>query len=490
MPDHHPPEWGFKLVAHILPDTPPTSLPGEVLRVFRALKVLPDSFFIWHHLAPWQPNMPDFLVLHEDGRTLLVKVSSAAASQVTPAAQFLLLESERAPLGAAEARVLADFVGALKLPVGQMLETLVVFPNIPEAQVQAGRLERGAGDPAWAGKELLTPEAGDGWTRFLPAVKLDSIWVEKVRQRFTPEVVIPAEMTVRPPVERRMEAGLTDYLLDYNQEWAVKADLDLPEGGQALTDDFRLNIINGVAGSGKTLILLYRLRLLYHLYPKKRFLVLTHNRPLSHDMQGRFARLEGSLPENIEWRTFNGWCYHHWPQEPAWIEPLKLAARRRLVEEIWRLCLKDTPIPARMFESETDWLKDQIPMNRETYLTVDRRGRGFGLNTEQRGRVYDAILAYQKALETRHVLDWGDVPRRLWQYAESGKVTLPEYDVVLADEAQFFAPLWVRIIQKLLNPKTGHLFIVADPTQGFLGRGASWKSLGLNAHGRTHQLRR
>lgn len=48
----------------------------------------------------------------------------------------------------------------------------------------------------------------------------------------------------------------------------------------------------------------------------------------------------------------------------------------------------------------------------------------------------------------------------------------------------------VRILQKVLNPKNGHLFLVADPTQGFLGRGASWRSLGLEARGRTHQLRR
>ena len=91
-------------MAHILPDTPPLSLPGEVLRVFRALKALPDSFFIWHHLAPWQLNAPDFLVIMQDDRALLVKVSSAAASQAAPAAQFLLLESERAPLGKAEAQ--------------------------------------------------------------------------------------------------------------------------------------------------------------------------------------------------------------------------------------------------------------------------------------------------------------------------------------------------------------------------------------------------
>jgi len=120
-------------------------------------------------------------------------------------------------------------------------------------------------------------------------------------------------MTMRPPPgERRIEAGLTDYLLDYNQEWAMKADLDLPEGGQALTDDFRRNIINGVAGSGKTLILLYRLRLLYRLYPNKRFLVLTHHRPLRRDLESRFARLEGRLPENVKWRTFNELCCHHW----------------------------------------------------------------------------------------------------------------------------------------------------------------------------------
>jgi superfamily I DNA/RNA helicase len=82
------------------------------------------------------------------------------------------------------------------------------------------------------------------------------------------------------------------------------------------------------------------------------------------------------------------------------------------------------------------------------------------------------------------------VPRRLWHYFENGQAQLPEYDVILVDEAQFFAPLWIQLIQKVLDPRTGHLFIVADPTQGFLGRGTSWKSLGLDARGRTHHLNR
>lgn len=477
-------------MAHILPETPPQTIPKEVLRVFRALRSLPDSFYVWHHLAPWHAEAPDFLVLDEQGKALLIKVSSATADQTSTAAQLLLIQDDRKLLGQEENALLEKFVYELNLPLNQQIQTLVIFPNIPHKQVLESRLERKVGEAHWIGKEPIQSETHLALNEYLSPDPLDSIWLEKVRQRFTPEVVVPAEMTVRPPVERRIEAGLTDYLLDYDQEAAVKSDLELPADDQVLPGDLHLNIINGVAGSGKTLILLYRLRLLYHLYPNKKFLVLTHNRPLNRDMEGRFARLEGCSPKNIEWRTFNGWCYHHWPKEPKWVEPLKLSARRKVIEEIWRGHLQNSKISPHMFQSEVDWMKDQVPLSREEYLAVDRRGRGFPLNAEQRQRVFDASQAYQLSLEKRGALDWSDVPRLLWQVSENGQVEFPEYDIILIDEAQFFAPLWMRLIQKLLDSRNGHLFLVADPTQGFLGRGASWKSLGLDARGHIHSLRR
>jgi len=314
--------------------------------------------------------------------------------------------------------------------------------------------------------------------------------LEKLRQCFTPEVVVPAEMTVRPPILRRMEAGLKDYLLDYDQEFVVKTDLDLSTEGQNVSNDFRLNIINGVAGSGKTLILLYRLRLLYRNFPNKRFLVLTHNRPLRRDMQSRFIRLEKRDPANIEWQTFNGWCRHYWPRSESWINPLSIKGRQKLVEAVWHKHLQDSSLSAQMFLGEIDWLKDQLPLSRREYLSVERRGRGFGLNADQRQHVFDAVVKYQKDLEGRNTLDWGDVPQRIWKFIQQKKMDLPQYDFILIDEAQFFAPLWMSIVLKLLSPTNSHLFIVADPTQGFLGRGASWKSFGLDARGRTHLMRR
>lgn len=475
-------------MAHILPDTPPQLIPKEVLRVFRALKALPDSYFIWHHLAPWQVDMPDFLAINEQGRVLLIKVSQATEDKTRAAAQMMLLGDGQEELGLRENTLLQNFLQSLNLPEDQRVETLVIFPNIHDKQVQTSRLKRAEGEAQWAGKELLQPETD--WDSYFSASPMEALWLEKLRQRFTPEVVVPADLTVRPIVERRREAGLTDYLLDYDQERAVKNELELPLDDQALPSDMRLNIINGVAGSGKTLILLYRLRLLYHLYPDKRFLVLTHNRPISHALQGNFSRLTEKEENAIEWRTFNGWCYHHWMKKPKWIEPLSLYARENLIGEVWRKHLQSTKISRKMFQSELDWFKDQLPMTRTDYLAVDRRGRGFGLSEEMRQQMFDSMVGYQNQLKSRGTLDWGDVPRLLWKSTDDGSHQLPSYDFILIDEAQFFAPLWMRLIQKALVPRSGHLFIVADPTQGFLGRGASWRSLGLDARGHTHHLRR
>jgi superfamily I DNA/RNA helicase len=429
-------------------------------------------------------------MITQDQRVLLVKVSSSSASQATKAAQFFLIDDQRPALGAMETTVLVSFKHSLNLPDDVPVELLTIFPNISHKQVLESRLERSLGEPQWAGRELLQTGSGITWGDYFPSTPTETTWLEKIRQQFTPEVVVPAEMTVRPTDPHRLEAGLTNYLLDYDQESAVKADLDLELDGQNLSSDFRLNIINGVAGSGKTLILLYRLRLLYHLYPNKQFLVLTHNRPLNHDNQSRFFRLEGKLPGNIEWGTFNSWCYSHWPEEPSWVKPLSLQKRKKVVLEAWQKVLKDSPITEYKLRSEIDWVKDQTPLTKKEYLVIDRRGRGFALNPAQRQLMWQAMETYQMLLNQQGALDWGDVPQRLWKFTKDNQVILPQYDIILVDEAQFFAPLWVNLIQKALKQQNSHLFLVADPTQGFLGRKATWKSLGLDARGHSHQLHR
>jgi superfamily I DNA/RNA helicase len=280
-------------------------------------------------------------------------------------------------------------------------------------------------------------------------------------------------------------------LLDYDQEQVLKTDLDLPTEGQILSKELRIQLVNGVAGSGKTLILLYRLRLLHAMFPGKRFLVLTHNRPLIRDMQFRFDLLNAAPSERINWSTFQGLCLNMLYPGSSRRNLLSLRARDRLVRSVWKDCLQETRITERMFADELGWFKDNGFSGREAYLEADRRGRGFRLVQEQREQMFDAMFEYQKRLFARDQLDWWDVPRRLWHWIEEGTVEPDQYDVVLVDEAQFFAPVWFQIVQRVVLPDLGYLFLAADPTQGFLRRGESWKSVsGLEVRGRSHQLRR
>lgn len=480
-------------MAQVFPNSPVGILPSEVLRVFRFLKSLPDDYFVWHHLAPWQRDAPDFLILNPYRQALLLKVSGAALKDVRPAAQLLLLDDDRSPLGQEEESLLYQFLERICLSqpahdgLLNSVSLAICFPNIPEKALRQSRTANTPQQTTWLAQETLGPEGLSQFPSCFNRSPLDDSWLQTLRASFTPEVVVPSDLTARLPSRQPLQAGCTPFLLDYDQEAALKSDLDLPVEAENLAGDFRLNLLNGVAGSGKTLLLLYRLRLLYSFFPDKRYLVLTHNRPLIRDMQARYYRLTGNLPKAIEWCTFYSWCHNHWLKTPAWKQPLGETQRKRLIRSVWEEVLAETNISSDMLRSEIDWAKDQLNFSREAYMSADRRGRGFRIIN--RGQVMDAIWRYQQRLMDTGKLDWGDIPRIMLGYLEQNLIEQAQYDVILADEVQFFAPIWFEIIRRLLKPGVGHLFLAADPTQGFLRRGASWKSLGLEVRGRSHHLR-
>jgi len=479
-------------MATIIPSSPVGSLPAAVLRTFQFFKTWPDDFLIWHHLAPWDKDVPDFLVLDPARRALLVKVSLQSDRDSRPAAQELLFGDDRSILGEAQEATIQAFLGRLEPALASRLRSLVLFPNISRKHLLQDPGDGGQPVIQWFGQEMLQGANLPAWQALFTGEVLTDLGLESLRMQFTPESRVPSSLTVRPPDSLRSQAGLADYLLDTRQEQAVKDDLELPAEQRNTSKDLHIGIVNGVAGSGKTLILLYRLRLLQACFPGQRFLVLTHNRPLIRDLRSRYRRLVGTLPRTIIWETFNGFCRRYWPpgDEFPWVDPLTRARRDKFIQGAREKHLAGSSITPESLGSELDWYKDQLPMDRAAYLNADRRGRGFGLNGEQRVRMWDAMTEYQNQLRADGCMDWGDVPRRMSHFLREGRVVLPVFDAVFIDEAQFFAPIWFDILKRTVKPRSGHLFIVADPTQGFLGRGTSWRSLGIDARRRTHNLRR
>lgn len=489
-------------MAVILPDTPLAASP-EVARVYRLLKQLPDeAYTVWHRLAIHAEPGPDFWVLHRDRRALWIKVSTLTPMGAKALTQPNLFEANISPPAEAEHRALAQFARAsfssAKTQPLRRLPAAVIFPHLAEAEL--ARLADVAEIPpgiTWLGKEHLAPNAFALWLEEHLAGSLTEDDIARLREAFTPEIVIPAQFTVRAPPARAIRepaprytaAASTPFLLDYDQERVLKTELTLSDEARAAVNDFNLRLVNGVAGSGKSLLLVYRAQLLRRMFPQKSILGLTHNRPLIHDLRARYRALN---PDGrpVKWQTFYQWCRSLWPKDETWREPIGQSPREQIIAGVWHTYLADSAISERLLLDELDWCKDRLIFSREEYLAADRTGRGFALSEPQRDRMYTAFEAYQAELNRRGRMDWGDVPRQLWRWVQAGQLHLPHYDVILVDEAQFFAPLWFELIKRAIRPRTGHLFLAADPTQGFLKRRQSWLASGLDVRGRVHRLKK
>ena len=119
---------------------------------------------------------------------------------------------------------------------------------------------------------------------------------------------------------------------------------------------------------------------------------------------------------------------------------------------------------------------------------VNRVGRGIGLDREKhRPIVWKIYKQYQELLDEQKLVDFADLPRLVQKYCNP----LPQYDVVIIDEAQDLPPVYLRLASSLIPSfDAAHsLTLLADPAQSIYYRGISWKEGGINVRGnRTRTL--
>ncbi len=221
------------------------------------------------------------------------------------------------------------------------------------------------------------------------------------------------------------------------------------------------------------------------LQPGARILVLTYNRPLSGELRDRFSRLCPRAA--VEWSTFYQWCREF--SGARW-EIIKPWERETLIRELISKDASLSRLPEDFIAEEVDWIRDQAIVTRQEYLDVPRLGRKRPLNDDQRNAVFTLLVAYCRELKRRGLDDWTGAASSVWRQVDRGLLSTPLYDSILVDEAQFFAPTWLRLIRKAVRPSSGQLFLAADPTQGFLKRRQSWLSSGLNVRGNSARLLR
>jgi len=85
------------------------------------------------------------------------------------------------------------------------------------------------------------------------------------------------------------------------------------------------------------------------------------------------------------------------------------------------------------------------------------------------------------------------LPPAIMAAVERGQIPRFQYGAVLVDEGHDFEPDWYRLIVQMVDPSTNSLLVLYDDAQNIYGkpgrRRISWKSLGIQAQGRTTILK-
>lgn len=337
-----------------------------------------------------------------------------------------------------------------------------------------------------------------------PPAPLTEHQTATLRSSLCPESSVPSAFLPRTSTiaETRASSRLPNFtpqllLLDTDQESWVKNDLLLPDAtsaGAALPEEssIRARLITGPAGSGKSLALLYRAQLTARFAKDSpNILFTTHNKPLAGELAARLARINqrSETPLTpVSVLHFFRWCGKcHFDDSKTLIPAYQ---RTGLIRSLRGQLIPKTTLPDSFFLDEIDFIADQVDDSLPAYLELQRTGRGTPLTAQKRERFHRLYSAYRSELQSQNLIDYPGVVRRLWERVRDSHTTLPVYDHIFVDEAQFFAPVWFAILKHALHPERGQMILAADPTQGFLKRRTSWLSVGLDVQGRSTRLHR
>lgn len=458
-----------------------TKISGRGIHIKKVLNTLDDICVVRRPIRPlgWAPDM---FIQHPDKGWLAITVCDLPFSAIDPGQLFETAEKT------AFDNILANFSNLEGLPssTNKLLEKLVVMWSCSpeEAAILSGQYFSRFGLRLLSKDQFI--QLGDKLiTRLFADVGDEGS--QSLLGTFFPEAEIPDVCTTRRHFSRDNSAKLRRFFLDSEQEWASKLDLSPPQEQVETVKDFSVRLVNGVAGSGKTLIALNRALLLAAMFPSLRILVLIHNTPIVADIKERLQRARGGIPDNLEISTFFAWAHQQWRN--VFQASLKMPPNAQVPELIkhYRTQWPDLKQTEAQIQEEMDFINEFLIATEAQYLDVSRSGRGFALRSNERSQVWALYVDVRDALAKEGQRMWSAVPSEICLAKDHQY--LQKYLHILIDEAQFFAPSWFQVIKLSLEPE-GHLFLCADPNQGFMKSRLSWKSIGLDVAGRTKKLRK
>ncbi|MEB1809736.1 MAG: AAA family ATPase [Bacillaceae bacterium] len=242
-------------------------------------------------------------------------------------------------------------------------------------------------------------------------------------------------------------------------------------------------LIRGIAGSGKTLILLDKARDVAQKNPNETVAVFSYGNPLSVSAQ---KQLEGYDLPNLTVTTFHSWAMkNHFKTfgKKFYLENYPESTLRKALEKT----AKDYPDHRfiknkdlfSFLEEEIGWIKGSDLCEFNQYNKAPRKGRGgkIRLSLEDRKVMFKIYEAYQKELDFR--MDFNDfglkMSRNLTKIKDESK-----FDHVFIDEAQDLTKVNLTVLAHIARKSC---IVGADKGQKIFTTSFTWEGVGLNIKG-------
>ena len=271
--------------------------------------------------------------------------------------------------------------------------------------------------------------------------------------------------------------------------------------------------LRGVSGSGKTVVAIHRARAaaraLVDASSDKSVLFLTYNRSLC-ELVGRLLQRLCTKQEfeRIEVATLGKWCQEYIRFRSGG----PITWKDEIVEQIWTSVLQRhlpklhqanfcmniaTASAISKMDRDVQFLSEEIDFifgkfvhpDADSYLTVERLGRGRRLGPNQRTLILEIYKKLVSDLTAAKQYDAREQARIACSLLEEGEQPKTDYAAVVVDEVQDLSDIELRIV-KAIGESPSNLFLVGDGAQQIYKRGQSLKSIGINVSGRAFILRK
>lgn len=249
-------------------------------------------------------------------------------------------------------------------------------------------------------------------------------------------------------------------------------------------------LIRGIAGSGKTLILLEKARDVAMKHPDETVAVFSYGNAL---MASANRQLEMYNLPNLTVTTFHSWAMKNYYKTFKKKMYLESSTRSKLFDAIDEIKLEygnhrfvNNKDLITFIDEEIGWIKGSDLCEFKKYDKAPRKGRGgkVRLSAEDRKVIYKIYEAYQKQLDYR--IDYHDIGLQMSRQLEKIQ-NESKFDHVFIDEAQDLTKVNLQVLCHI--PRKSCI-VGADKGQKIFTTSFTWESVGLNIKGgRTKVLR-